>query len=316
MGAPFLPPFTQHSAKIQLNGEQGCFAYPAQSIGWGGIRLGVCVLRIVWILSLLLLAVRPADAQSAQARLADWSGPYAGVIAGYGRGNSSQTDPGIPARTATVLNSAAAATGNLQQFVSSGTLSFFSSGSVANLVNAGLNGITFTVVGDGHYGVDGALVGGTLGYNWQRGRWVFGVEGDDDWSSVRGASSVCGPGIITPHPCGTDLNSLGTLRGRVGYTVGPTGSILPYFTGGLAFGNLRGWDSLFPASGSAFRKGWTAGSGIEMVIAPQWTVKLEYLHIDLGDVPLFDIIPGVPESVSLRMDSVRVGLNHRFDVRP
>jgi opacity protein-like surface antigen len=275
------------------------------------------VLRILWILSLLLLAVRPADAQSAQARLADWSGPYAGVNAGYGHGNSSQTDPGIRASTATVLNIAAAATGNLQQFFSSGDVVTLVGRSIGSSSFTTISGTPFTIViGDGHYGVDGALVGGTLGYNWQRGRWVVGIEGDDDWSSVRGASSVCGPGIITPHPCGTDLNSLGTLRGRVGYTVGPTGSILPYFTGGLAFGNLRGWDSLFPASGSAFRKGWTAGSGIEMVIAPQWTVKLEYLHIDLGDVPLFDIIPGVPESVSLRMDSVRVGLNHRFDVRP
>jgi len=109
---------------------------------------------------------------------------------------------------------------------------------------------------------------------------------------------------------------LGTLRGRVGYTVGPTSSILPYFTGGLAFGTLRGWDSLFPASGSAFRKGWVAGSGVEMMIAPRWSVKLEYLHVDLGDVTLFDIIPGVPESVSLRMDSVRVGLNYQFDLRP
>jgi outer membrane immunogenic protein len=277
----------------------------------------VCVLRIVWILSLLLLAVRPADAQSAQARLADWSGPYAGVNAGYGHGNSSQTDPGIRASTATVLNTAAAATGNLQQFFSSGDVVTLVGRSSGALSFATISGTPFTfVIGDGHYGVDGALVGGTLGYNWQRGRWVVGIEGDDDWSNVRGASTVCGPGIITPHPCGTDLNSLGTLRGRVGYTVGPTGSILPYFTGGLAFGDLRGWDSLFPASGSAFRKGWTAGSGIEMVIAPQWTVKLEYLHIDLGDVPLFDIIPGVPESVGLRMDSVRVGLNHRFDVRP
>jgi opacity protein-like surface antigen len=275
------------------------------------------VLRILWILSLLLLAVRPADAQSAQARLADWSGPYAGVNAGCGHGNSSQTDPGIRASTATVLNIAAAATGNLQQFFSSGDVVTLVGRSIGSSSFTTISGTPFTIViGDGHYGVDGALVGGTLGYNWQRGRWVVGIEGDDDWSSVRGASSVCGPGIITPHPCGTDLNSLGTLRGRVGYTVGPTGSILPYFTGGLAFGNLRGWDSLFPASGSAFRKGWTAGSGIEMVIAPQWTVKLEYLHIDLGDVPLFDIIPGVPESVSLRMDSVRVGLNHRFDVRP
>jgi opacity protein-like surface antigen len=45
----------------------------------------------------------------------------------------------------------------------------------------------------------------------------------------------------------------------------------------------------------------------------RWTLKLEYLHADLGSAQLFDIVPGIPETVDLRIDSVRVGLNYRFD---
>ena len=45
----------------------------------------------------------------------------------------------------------------------------------------------------GSFDVSGGLVGGTIGYNWQLGQWVFGLEGDIDWSDIRGStsSSVC-----------------------------------------------------------------------------------------------------------------------------
>ena len=49
------------------------------------------------------------------------------------------------------------------------------------------------------------------------------------------------------------------------------------------------------------------------MITPQWTAKLEYLHADFGVSQLFDIVPGIPETVDLRLDSVRIGLNWRFD---
>lgn len=167
-------------------------------------------------------------------------------------------------------------------------------------------------LGDGSYRVDGGLAGATLGFNWQQGAWVFGLEGDYSWAGISGSSPVCGAGTATPHPCGTRLDALGTFRGRIGYAVGPSGSVLPYLTGGLAVGNVQAWDNLTPSEGSGFRTGWSAGAGVEARIAPQWMAKLEYLHVDLGHSNLFDVVPLVPETVSLRADIIRIGLNHRF----
>jgi outer membrane immunogenic protein len=166
--------------------------------------------------------------------------------------------------------------------------------------------------GDGHYSLNGGLVGGTLGYNWQTGPWVFGLEGDYSWSDIQGQSNVCGPTTVTPHPCGTKLDSFGTLRGRVGHTVGDTGNWLLYGTGGLAVGDVHAWDSLTPASGSKFRAGWTVGAGVETSFAPNWTAKLEYLYMDLGKAQYFNIVPGVPETVSFTANIVRVGINYKF----
>jgi outer membrane immunogenic protein len=225
---------------------------------------------------IVLSAAFAAATAMGSAHAADWTGGYVGIEGGYGQGHSNQTDPGIPAPIIQVPTQP---------------------------------------VGDGSYSVNGGVVGGTLGYNWQTGPWVFGVEGDYSWSGIQGRSNVCGPTTVTPHPCGTKLDSFGTLRGRVGHTVGATGNWLLYGTGGLAVGNVYAWDALTPASGSQFRAGWTVGVGIETAFAPNWTAKFEYLYMDLGKANYFNIVTVpvvVPETVSLTANIVRAGINYKF----
>src|SRR6185437_775302 len=100
------------------------------------------------------------------------------------------------------------------------------------------------VGGDGSYTVRGGLIGGTLGYNRQAGSWVFGLEADYSSADIEGSSNTCGATSPVPHVCGTRVESLGTLRGRIGYAAGACGNWLPYVTGGLAVGELKAWDSL------------------------------------------------------------------------
>ena len=169
---------------------------------------------------------------------------------------------------------------------------------------------------DGHYNANGGMVGGDIGYNWQKGMWVFGVESDISWTNIKGQSNVCGPNTLTPHPCGTNLDALATFRGRAGIAVGPAANWLLYATGGVAVGDIYGWDALTPASGRDWRAGWAAGAGVETAIAPNVSVKLEYLHVDLGNGQVFNVVPGVAEAVSFRADTVRVGINYRFGVVP
>jgi opacity protein-like surface antigen len=268
--------------------------------------LDVIFVRIFWFFGFLLLTTNSTLAQSAGVPVANWSGPYAGLNAGYAGGHSDQTDRGFPASAAPApaasVPAITSASPSPYYFESDGAGLFVTSG--ATLTNSTSSPGVITLKGDGHYSVGGGLIGGTLGYNWQRGRWVFGIEGDYAWADVAGRSSACGSNSATPHPCGTSLDSLGTFRGRIGYAVGPTGSLLPYLTGGAAFGNVRGWDSLMSASGSSVRPGWTAGAGIEAMITPQWTAKLEYLHADFGGSQLFDIVPGIPEFPGFRKRSI------------
>jgi outer membrane immunogenic protein len=102
---------------------------------------------------------------------------------------------------------------------------------------------------------------------------------------------------------------------RDGYAFGATGNWLLYGTGGLAVGDVHGWDSAFSTSGSDLRTGWAAGGGIETSFAPNWTAKVEYLHIDLGRKAIFDSVPdvGVRETVSFKSDLIRFGVNYHFD---
>ncbi len=129
---------------------------------------------------------------------------------------------------------------------------------------------------------------------------VFGVEGDIDWSNIRG-SSVCGTAIITS--CETRNDWLGTARGRLGYAFD---RFMPYVTGGLAVGEIK---TSIAGIGSAndTKAGWTAGAGLEAAIAGPWTAKVEYLYVDLGRG---GSVLGSDSKFTTNI--VRAGLNYRF----
>jgi len=155
----------------------------------------------------------------------------------------------------------------------------------------------------GGFDISGGLVGGTVGYNYQIGRAVIGVEGDIDWADINGTNtSVCAAG------CKTSDSWLSTVRGRVGYSVD---RFLPYITGGAAFGDIRA-SSPGLAGNSATNAGWTIGAGIEGVIAGPWTAKLEYLYVDLGNFNCGLGCGPAIDNVSFHTNLLRAGVNYRF----
>ena len=90
----------------------------------------------------------------------------------------------------------------------------------------------------GNFNTSGGLVGGQLGYNWQTGPVVLGIETDADWMSVKGSTAGSG-GVCAADgggQCQTQQSWVGTTRARVGYAFDRW---LPYVTGGVAYGNIR-----------------------------------------------------------------------------
>ena len=152
--------------------------------------------------------------------------------------------------------------------------------------------------------IQGGMVGATAGYNYQAGALVFGVEGDIDWSNMRGsfASLAC------PAGCETRNNWLGTARGRFGYAFDRW---LPYVTGGLAVGDIKANVTGLPGA-STTNAGWTIGGGIEAAVVGNVTAKLEYLYVDLGSLNCSALACGLPTTVDLRSNVVRAGVNFRF----
>ena len=148
------------------------------------------------------------------------------------------------------------------------------------------------------FDTSGGVAGGTIGYNWQAGQVVFGLEGDFDWSNIRG-SGFCG-GLTT---CEIRNNWLATARGRLGYAFD---RFMPYVTGGLAVGDIKTSIAGFGDTRDT-KAGWTAGGGVEAAIAGPWTAKVEYLYVDLGST---DSILG--SDAKFKTNIVRAGVNYRF----
>ena len=148
---------------------------------------------------------------------------------------------------------------------------------------------------------NGGLVGGTVGYNFQSGGpLVWGLEGDIDWTRIRG-STTCG-GLS----CEVSNNWLGTARGRLGYAMGATGSVMPYITGGAAFGSVENSVAGFGSSRET-KLGYALGGGIEAALSGPWTAKVEYMYVDLGNGPT---VAGFDSKFHTNI--IRAGLNYRF----
>jgi outer membrane immunogenic protein len=187
----------------------------------------------------------------------------------------------------------------------------------------------------------GFIAGGQIGYNYQVGGIVWGVEADFSGADIKGSDTQSAtrttPPFVPISITGTAdqrLDFFGTVRGRVGFT--PVNPLLVFATGGLAYGHVSSSTFLSEAAGTsggtAFgqststRAGWTAGGGLEWMFAPSWSLKVEYLHYDLGNVtyaltPLTTVtatgapftIVGVSSTADFKGNIARVGLNYKID---
>jgi outer membrane immunogenic protein len=145
-------------------------------------------------------------------------------------------------------------------------------------------------------GGNASSVGGGVyaGYNWQLApSWLIGIEGDANWAD-----------LTVPAGSG-DVNWLGSLRGRIGWS--PTPTTMLYFTGGAAWSavNIQGVDTL-PATQT--KTGWVIGGGLEWAPwANNWLVRAEYLNYSFTGILL-----GAGSRSDLTIGEARAGVAYRF----
>jgi outer membrane immunogenic protein len=175
-----------------------------------------------------------------------------------------------------------------------------------------LPGVT---IGGGDSEPSGFIGGGHVGYNWQTGQLVFGIEADFEGGSVNGDVLHFNPLSPTGMTFAeADLNWQGSVRGRLGYAVDRT---LFYFTGGWAFADFdfKG-DVLRPAccSFSETLNGWTVGGGVEYAFLPNFTVRAEYRYTDFGSTSgtLMPLMPTTRMPVDVTSQAIRLGASYKW----
>ncbi len=175
-------------------------------------------------------------------------------------------------------------------------------------------------LGDNSQSNSGFIGGGTIGYNWQYRGLVTGIEGD--FSGMSNHSTVAGNDAPPPPTANmvSKINSLGTLRGRLGIAVDPA---VLYVTGGAAFGHVNNqfadhFNAPFPAwNDNGWRAGWIFGGGLEAKWDANWSWKLEALYYQLQDNTVTINVPNQGNLAERQKFTdqgliARVGLNYAF----
>ena len=159
----------------------------------------------------------------------------------------------------------------------------------------------------------GLLGGYQVGYIKQfSNRFVFGVEADASFTSALDAPR------LTPAPFNTTIDYVGTLRGRLGYAFG---SVLPYVTGGVAWGhshiNINDTSGNVLSSPGQTQPGFTLGAGVEFAVSGNWRAKAEYEYVNLAH-RIYELgafgMPAVNVDHSVHL--VKLGLDYRFGDTP
>ncbi|HEY8715207.1 MAG TPA: outer membrane beta-barrel protein [Candidatus Acidoferrum sp.] len=179
------------------------------------------------------------------------------------------------------------------------------------------------------------FVGGIQGgYNWQLApTWVVGLEGDYSWTGA--GANIQGvwkffpsgqPSFPTTLSSLTDnLDSLASVRGRIGYLVTP--NALAYVTGGAAWGRFdysafarnTANNYLASTSFSKIQSGFVVGGGLEWALTPNWLIRGEYLYYEFGGssvVASASLFPDFPSGFvwhNTGVQEARLGLSYKFD---
>jgi outer membrane immunogenic protein len=229
-----------------------------------------------------VVAPAPIDPSAAAWR---WTGFYLGINGGYGTGNTTfqQTNFIDPA----VLPPGPGITNNVSSFAPQ------------------------------KLGPRGGLAGGQGGFNWQIEHVVVGVEADAQWT--RQDDVGCGQACVSGDSEAQRLNWFATARARLGWA---NDGYLLYVTGGGAWGQIEQTSTMvssdiFTLHSKQTRGGWVGGGGIEARLSGNWTVKAEYLHLDLGSttnsLAVTDIFyNSFSVKSSFRDDIFRAGLNYKL----
>jgi outer membrane immunogenic protein len=179
------------------------------------------------------------------------------------------------------------------------------------------------------FGISGGIFGDTLGYNYQFRQVVLGAEGDISWSPTKGTGADIPP-FSRDFSQTANEQWLSTLRGRVGYA---WGDVLLYGTGGVALANVQqkafdnppvcGPGTAFPCVSIAETQnlwGWALGAGVEWRFFQNFSLKAEYLFVDLPQKSYFNPAPtsafavfNSDQRLKLNDNIVRLGLNYHFN---
>jgi high affinity Mn2+ porin len=152
---------------------------------------------------------------------------------------------------------------------------------------------------------------------------VVGVEADVSApNTIKGTQTLSAP-LLGQASYSEAVEYWGTVRGRLGYG---TNQWLLYGTGGMAWsydqfnrtqllGTPEGGSAIagtFEKATPQWRAGWTAGAGLEVAIASNWTANLEYLFTSFGAQSVTFPAGAQRFEADLNLQSVRLGLSYQF----